>query len=764
MQKNKKHNIASNTNNTLLTSSSSSSDSDSDHADEDKLEEQDIDNNNNNNNNNNNIEENKPPDLNQSSNSDSDSEELETTLQPPTPPPPYSEVENNIEPPPLQISSSETDSPTHSLDSSDNNSIVGSDINNKSDKEEKSPTLANNNNNNNNIDNNNKDNSQDNNKDNNNQVSKPITEIEMSSFRSNQSVSLLHDRQNKTWLSTIKNQLIPTSGDVNAVFSVVLDNLANIASLVGILQGAYGMPIDLVTKYFIAGPALAVMIGSIALSCYAIYLDYHEKDPSVHYTAIPVGLDAPSTIGLPLLVIGPAYALAIKNGSSIPDATNSAWLVGCTTVFLIGAFKVLLTLMSFAQKQFHPVGKAGALAGIGLALLGMNELLTVVEEPVVGWVSLWILLLILIHRQNKHGETVGISLPFNLSGVLLSALVGSAIYYFMAGVHISVDPMPSGVTDNYELTYPHPSNIFKSFADAIKQNISIAIPYAILVNIGSLTITDSANNVGNAYNTRWVLLIDSFSTIIGSFFGSTVQTTPYIGHTVFHTNFKARSGYSLISGLIIGLGGFFGYLGFLTKILPKPAIIPIFIFIAFEICSDTFHNTKGIKPHHCAAVVWSFFPSLFQFCNIYISQISPVLSNCITDPNSVATTLGLQPSLIQSLGNIMIMAHGFICTSLFWGTSLAYILDNRLKKASIFLAITGVLTFFGVIHSVNPNGEVYLPWNCGSTIPYQWTAAYFLIAAITFAFSFIKAKPFHSTLTDEIGAIQANDNFYSKSF
>ncbi|EFA86666.1 hypothetical protein PPL_00468 [Heterostelium album PN500] len=571
----------------------------------------------------------------------------------------------------------------------------------------------------------------------------------------------LVDRPAKSWSATLKDQMIPTSGDVNALFSVLLDNLANIASMYAILVYSFGMPKEIVSTYFIPGPALGVMLGSLAMSFYAIFLDHRENDSSVLYTSIPVGLDAPTTIGLPLLVVGPAYTKAISAGKSPHDAAIDAWLVGCTTVFLIGFFKLVLTVLSFAQKYFHPVGKSGALAGIGLALLGLNELLTILQEPVAGWVSLWIIFILLLHRVNEHHQFVSINLPFNLSGVLVSAIIGSIIYYSMAAAKISVVPMPENVASSYYLSYPHPADIFTTFKAAIQQNISIAIPYAILVNIGGLTITDAAVSVGNKYNTRIVLLIDSITTIIASFFGSVTQTTPYIGHTVFQQKFKARSGYSIITGLIIGLGGFLGYLSFLTNILPKPAIIPIFIFIAFEICAETLSPStpnSGIKKHHIPAIIWSFFPALFQFVNIILSQISPVFSFAITDPQKIIDAFGTNQSAVDAIAVITVLAHGFICTSLFWGTALAYLLDNQLKKSALFLALTSVITFFGIIHSVNPNGEVYVPWQSGSTLPYQWSAAYLVLAVMTFLLSFIKAKTEDSHLDIQ------TDDFEHKSF
>ncbi|GAM17275.1 hypothetical protein SAMD00019534_004500 [Acytostelium subglobosum LB1] len=570
----------------------------------------------------------------------------------------------------------------------------------------------------------------------------------------------LIDRPTKTWSDTLKNQLMPTSGDINAMFSVLLDNLANIASMYAILVYNFGMPSETVALFFIPGPALGVMLGSISLSLYAIYLDHKNVEDRVLYTAIPMGLDAPSTIGLQLLVVGPAFVKSKAAGRSDYDATIDAWLVGCTTVFLIGMFKLLLTVVSFAQRYFHPVGKSAALAGIGLSLLGLNELLTILVEPVAGWISLWLIFLILLQRVNQEHQIININLPFNLSGVLVSAVIGSTVYYIMAAAKISVVPMPTGVLSNYLLSYPHPADIFSSFVTAIKQNISIALPYAILVNIGGLTVTDAAVSVGNEYNTRVVLFLDAVCTIISSFFGSTTQTTPYIGHSVFQQKFKARSGYSMITGLLIGLGGFLGYISFLTNILPKPAIIPIFIFIAFEICSATFHppTPNGIKQHHAPAIIFAFFPALFQFVNIILSQVSPVLSFAVTDPVLVEKTFNISEASVQTIGVIVVLAHGFICTSLFWGTSLAYVLDNKLKQAALFLGITAVLTFFGIIHSVNPNGEVYVPWQSGSTLPYQWAAGYLIIAIMTFAFSYVRGEIEQVNL-----GIQAPD-FEEKSF
>lgn len=75
------------------------------------------------------------------------------------------------------------------------------------------------------------------------------------------------------------------------------------------------------------------------------------------WTAIPLGLDAPTTIGLPLVVVGPEYARAIQEGLSIDDAAMRAWHIGCATVFLIGVIKAMLAFVSFLSSYLHPSGK-----------------------------------------------------------------------------------------------------------------------------------------------------------------------------------------------------------------------------------------------------------------------------------------------------------------------------------------------------------------------------------------------------------------------
>lgn len=555
---------------------------------------------------------------------------------------------------------------------------------------------------------------------------------------------LLYPSYPLPWSQALLKNLAPSSGDINAFFAVMLDNIANLATVASVLINVFEMPDKFVYQNMFPGTALGVMLGCLFLAFAAIYVDRHNRETHTPdgepyiVTAIPLGLDAPSAIGLPLLVIGPAYSAAYtKYHSDANKAAEEAWALGCATVVMIGVLKVVLALFGEKiQHFFHPAGKQGALAAIGLSLLGFLQLTSILEEPAAGLVSLWFLLLVVVSRYDEYFRGQPFKLPFRISGVLAAAIVGSIIFYVMAVFKISVNPLPEDPTKDYTLAlYPHPSTFYEKMGKAISTYGSIAIPYAILVNVGGLTVVAAARAEGNDYNVTAIQMVDAVCTLIAGVCGGVIQTTPYIGHTVYHKTFKCRSFYTVANGLFIGLGGLFGYLSLISEVLPKAATIPIFIFVAFEIVATTFHDEgtpKSILTHHAPAIIFAFFPGIAQVIQIILSQLyDGELLKSAELPAQVANTTGLTDSTIATVGVVVVLSHGFIVTSLLWGSALAFVIDKKLGKASIMLLLCALLTFFGVIHSVNNEGKVYLPWQSGSDLPYQWTGGYVGMAFIT---------------------------------
>jgi AGZA family xanthine/uracil permease-like MFS transporter len=87
------------------------------------------------------------------------------------------------------------------------------------------------------------------------------------------------------------------------------------------------------------------------------------------------------------------------------------------------------------------------------------------------------------------------------------------------------------------------------------------------------------------------------------------------------------------------------------------------------------------------------------------------------------------PTHLQTvLQSLTILSNGFILTALLWGSLLAFLIDNKPGWAAFYACLCGLLALFGVIHSIKPSGEVYLPWQAASSLPYTIAIAYFLMA------------------------------------
>src|SRR5437773_5936220 len=102
------------------------------------------------------------------------------------------------------------------------------------------------------------------------------------------------------------------AGDVNGFFGLMFDNITVLSFLSGILVFAFGYPADIVYGRMFPGTAFGVLFGDLAYTWMAHRLA--RKTGRSDVTAMPPGLDTPSTIGLTLVVLGPAFVSLMGNG------------------------------------------------------------------------------------------------------------------------------------------------------------------------------------------------------------------------------------------------------------------------------------------------------------------------------------------------------------------------------------------------------------------------------------------------------------------
>jgi AGZA family xanthine/uracil permease-like MFS transporter len=511
-------------------------------------------------------------------------------------------------------------------------------------------------------------------------------------------------------------------GDINGFFGLAFDNMTNLSFLAGILIFAFGFPAEIVYKKMFPGTAIGVLFGDLVYTWMAFRLAKKTKNPTV--TAMPLGLDAPSTIGVALAVLGPAYLAMKGQGMSEHDAGMMTWYIGMATMVFIGIFKLIFSFFgAWVQKVVPQAGLLGSLAGIGLGLIGFIPLLDIFGAPIVGMIALGIIFYTLV---------AGIRLPKNFPGVLASIIVGTGLYYLLAP-HGWAGGTYAPPSATLHFGFPLPTlDFLKGVGPALKF-LPIALPFGLLTVIGGINVTESARVAGDDFNTRDILLTEAVATLIAGVCGGVAQSTPYIGQPAYK-QMGSRAGYTLLTGLFIGLGGMLGYVGWMVEIIPRAVIAPILIFVGLDIMCQAF---QACPKRHAPAVAMAYFPTLARLLQIKFSNPSVVptenFNKLMTEPGRSLPEM----LVIVALGN------GFILTGMLWGAFLAKLIDRQLKAASAYLWILAGFTFVGIIHSAIPDGSMYWPWTLpapANQVPYQFTAGYAALAVMIFLLSFTKGS------------------------
>ena len=486
-------------------------------------------------------------------------------------------------------------------------------------------------------------------------------------------------------------------GDLNAFFGLMLDNLTQLVILSGILIGVFGFPEDLVLTRIIPGSAIGVLIGDLIYTRMAIKLA--RKTGRSDVTAMPLGIDTVSLFAFSFGIIGPAY-LATQDAML-------AWQIGMAAIVVVGLIKIGLAFFTPFLRQWVPrAGLLGPIGAVAILLIAFFPSLKVFHQPLVGFLSLAFILICLVGRIRMFW-----GIPAAFAGVA----VGTAGYYLLSLSGLITTESKGGAALMWAL--PWPSLEFLQGLPELGPYLALIIPFALVIVIGGTDVTESAAASGDEYNTRNIVLTDGASTLIGGLCGGVVQTTPYIGHPAYK-DMGGGTGYTLATGLFIGLGGSFGVLSYMVNLIPEAAVAPILIFIGLEIMAQAFSATPQV--HHRAVAMAFLSPIAY----LVLIQVNSALSGAGTDASHLTGNAAV------TYHTILILANGFIISSLLWGAAVAKIIDHQLGAAAGFLAVAGLGTLFGIIHSPFSDGRLFWPWQTESSGPIALAVAYLLMSGI----------------------------------
>ena len=111
-----------------------------------------------------------------------------------------------------------------------------------------------------------------------------------------------------------------TAGDVNAFFGLIIDNIANLLLLCTLLA-YFGFPVTFSLGYMVPGTAIGVLVGDLLFFALAFWVA--RKTGNKQVTAMPLGIDTPSLIGMVFLVLGPSYSCLLYTSPSPRDLSTS---------------------------------------------------------------------------------------------------------------------------------------------------------------------------------------------------------------------------------------------------------------------------------------------------------------------------------------------------------------------------------------------------------------------------------------------------------
>lgn len=517
------------------------------------------------------------------------------------------------------------------------------------------------------------------------------------------------------------------SGALNAGTTFFLDGTVNLFILAAILIGAFGFPVEIVFGRIIPGAAIAIFAGNALMAW-----DARRQSARLgreDLTAIPIGLDIATTFLMAFLVLGPVF-LGARDELGVMGAAQKAWYIGMAVTLWIGVGKLVLSLLGPSVQRILPNSAIlGTLAGVAITWMGAEPLLGIFEHPEVGLFALSIIIFSLM---------AGHRLPFNLPGAFIAVFFGTCVYLIIAGLGLS----PNYVWPESKaaaLTFPHLSlgGIAESFSGGIKY-FGVILPLTLFSAISAVNIVRSAKLVGDDFSTRRVMVVDALATIVSALCGGVVQTVTYLGHTTYK-RMGARANYGMGAAIIILLLTLLGLIEYAATYIPNAVLKGVLIVVAADILRI---SLGAVKTEHAPSFIFAIIPAIFAYTFAKLELLYGQMGALVTNLGGNVSTL--LPADVTATYNLLgALSRGAILTALLISAIVCWIVMRQFRKAALGALLCALFTACGLIHSVVPSGEIYLPWALDADaklVALMWSlvTAYGVLAVMLFAFSFLK--------------------------
>jgi AGZA family xanthine/uracil permease-like MFS transporter len=473
-----------------------------------------------------------------------------------------------------------------------------------------------------------------------------------------------------------------TSGDVDGFFGLFFSGFPDLLLIVG-LAPVCGLSTAFVASRVLPGVAASVVAGNFFYAWQARRLAYQTGRTDV--TAIPFGVNTPTIFAYVFLIMGPVYN---RTHSSV-----AAWEAGVFASLLSGLVQTAGAFCTDWLRRHTPrAALLCPLAGLALAYLCLGFIFGIFEQAAIALVPMIVLFTLYASRLR---------LPGRIPAALVAVGLGAVLAAVLRALHLYTAAQPAVVAPRLYL--PHPVDAFALLGRAeLWSYLPVIVPLALLDTLASLQVLEGVKIGGDDYRTTPSLLMNGVGTLAAALLGSPFPTSLYIGHAAHKEN-GARSGYSVLNGLVTMLLCTTGLLPLVLRIVPLEVAGPVIVWFGLVTVGQAF--TK-VQPQHAVAVALGLIPVLAQWAAGLLDTVARAAGSSLS-----AVMGGLHGEI--ALAGVLSLGQGALLTSMLWATALALAADRRFLQGAAWLGAAAALSAIGVIHAwrLTPAGiEGRLGW------------------------------------------------------
>jgi AGZA family xanthine/uracil permease-like MFS transporter len=521
-------------------------------------------------------------------------------------------------------------------------------------------------------------------------------------------------------------------GDLDGLFALGLDTLIMFLLMSNLCLGLLGFSEDLFYGRILPAMAIGLIIGNVFYARQALKLA--EKENRDDVCAIPYGPNLVTVIVYGFLVMYPAQQKAIADGLSKEAADIISWQAGLIACLGSGLIEFLGAFVVEKIRKVTPrAALLAALAGIGMAFIGMDYVLRTYAIPLIGFTTLAITLIVYFGRVRfKMG------LPGGL--VILTVGTGIAWILFHAGAQTVV---PVGSLNTAQIGLKIPIPVFGDLAASSRyflEYLPIIAPMGFINLVLSLQNIESAAAAGDSYESTPALAFNGLGTIGAAIFGCPFPTSIYIGHPGWKA-IGARAGYSSANAVLWSIVCFTGTLSFLVYFIPIEAGMAILIWIGIMMGAQAFQATPR---HHAPAVIIGIIPVIAAYVALAVKHALFVAE--------IATgQILFKPEINDSFvafrqfytDGAFALEQGWVYTSIILSAATVCIIERKFRHASIWFLVGAFLSCVGFMHTYEFATKDVIG-HLAISMP-KWACGYLIMAAILYV------TPWITEETDTVG-------------